>query len=224
MWKGTKSSTQVKWGEAGGGGASKQTCLRPCALSYHPVSCFFFKQKTPFSSPTGLQGKAKTSKEDFVRKIKETQKQFHSLSLATARGNVGTWEEPGPSLLSHQQKGGVQTKVWDSHRRLWGPRPSHRGTVAHHHIAVLETHSVGCGRRAPGTACRAHHSQAHHFHLCSLPPGHSASPEECILRCRTGTQRGRRRTLRWVCWLDQWEWTLGSPGPAYPHTSSGAAL
>lgn len=215
------------------GGASKQTCPQPCALSCLPLSWFFFpkvsKQKTPFCAPTGLQGKAKTSKEDFVGKIKESQNQFHSLSLAaprsaTARGNGGTWEEPGPSLLSHQPKEGVQSEVWDSHHRLRGPRLNHRGTVAHHRTAVLETHSVGCGRRAPGTAGRAHHSQPHHFHLCSLPPGHSASPEECILHCRTGTQRGRRPTLRWVHWLDQWEWILGSPGPAYPHLSSGATL
>lgn len=165
--------------------------------------------KRPLSVlPQAYREKRKLPRKIFVGKIKESQKQFHSLSLAahrsaTARSNGGTWEEPGPSLLSHQQKEGVQSEVWDSHRRLRGPRLNHRGTVAHHRIAVLETHSVGCGRRAPGTAGRAHHSQPHHFHLCSLPPGHSASPEECILCCRTGTQGGRRPTLRWVRWLGQ---------------------
>lgn len=76
-----------------------------------------------------------------------------------------------------------------------------------HHIAVLGTRSVGCGHRAPGTACRAHRSQAHRCRRCSLPPGRSASPEGCILHCCTGTPRGCRATLQRMCCLDQREWT-----------------
>lgn len=182
----------------------------PSAVSHSLVSSSQrWANKGPLSVlPQAYREKRKLPRKIFVGKIKESQKQFHSLSLAahrsaTARSNGGTRDEPGPSPLSHRQKEGVQSEVWDSHRRLRGPHLNHRGTVAHHRIAVLETHSVGCGRRAPGTAGRAHHSQPHHFRLCSLPPGHSASPEECILRCRTGTQGGRRPTLRWVRWLGQ---------------------
>lgn len=113
-----------------------------------------------------------------------------------------TWEEPGPSLLGHQQKGPVQSQGCDSYRKHRGPHLNRLGTVPLHHIAVLGTGSVGRGHRASGTACRAHHNQARHCRLCSLPPRHSASPEGCILHCCTGTQRGCRGTLQRMCCLD----------------------
>lgn len=95
--KGSFVRTQrVHSGELGRscGQGTLQTDLSPMpsAIAHSLVSSCpnLSRQKTPFYSPMGLQGKAKTSKDDFMVKIKETQKQSCSPSLtvypsATAR-------------------------------------------------------------------------------------------------------------------------------------------
>lgn len=211
--QGHKGNSRIWWG--GAGGVAPQTGSLPAPAEPLPtllslLAQMWAKTKAPFFSPLGLGGRAKVFKESFMKKIKGGS------DAADLSGS------PGRRVGLERGLGGAGAPPAaprpGSHRRRWGPRPSHRGSAARRRTAAPGTRSVGRGRRARGAGRRARRSRARRCRRRSPPRRRSASPGARTRRCRTGIRGGRRAALRRAPALDP----AGRPGcgPAVPSASA----